>query len=123
VQREILRGILMQLANTLREGGAIDERENFSDVTCTSATGNDDGIGQTRPGNDVKILVIVGRHGLPLSTSTHAGNLHEVMLVQLRLNFYILEAKPKHLDDDLKKGGVNWKRRPWFVGNITPPTF
>jgi transposase len=65
----------------------------------------------------VKILAIVDRHGLPLSVSTHAANHHEVTVVQLRFDFYMLEAKPEHLigdraydsdglDDDLKEDGV-----------------
>lgn len=45
----------------------------------------------------VKILAIVDRHGLPLSVSTHAANHHEVTLVQLSFDFYMLEAKPEHL--------------------------
>ncbi len=32
-QREVLREILTQLANTLREEGTIDERESFIDAT------------------------------------------------------------------------------------------
>jgi transposase len=57
-------------------------------------------------------------HGLPLSVSTHAANHHEVTLVQLSFDFYMLEAKPEHLigdraydsdglDEDLMQDGVN----------------
>lgn len=38
-QREVLREVLTQLANTLREEGAIDERESFIDATFTAAKG------------------------------------------------------------------------------------
>ena len=117
-EREVLREILTQLANTLREEGEIDERESFIDATFASAKGGGDGIGKTRRGKGVKILAIVDRHGLPLSVSTHAANHHEVTLVQLSFDFYMLEAKPEHLigdraydsdglDDDLKQDGVN----------------
>jgi hypothetical protein len=117
-EREILRDVLTQLANALREEGGIDERESFIDATFASAKGGGDGIGPTRRGKGVKILAIVDRHGLPLSVSTHAANHHEVTLVQLSFNFYMLEAKPEHLigdraydsdglDDDLKQDGVN----------------
>ncbi|MCS6327791.1 MAG: transposase [Nitrospira sp.] len=55
---------------------------------------------------------------MPLSVSTHAANHHEITLVQLTFNFYMLEAKAEHLigdraydsdglDDDLKQDGVN----------------
>ena len=144
-EREVLREILTQLANTLREEGAIDERESFIDATFASAKGGGDGIGNTRRGKGVKILAIVDRHGLPLSVSTHAANHHEVTLVQLSFDFYMLEAKPEHLigdraydsdglDDDLKQDGVNLiapapvhpetqdSRRPPFAAVPTPLT-
>ena len=115
---EVLREILTQLANTLREEGEIDERESFIDATFASAKGGGAGIGNTRRGKGVKILAIVDRHGLPLSVSTHAANHHEVTLVQLSFDFYMLEAKPEHLigdraydsdglDADLQHDGVN----------------
>lgn len=114
----MLREILTQLANTLRDEGAIDAHERFIDATVASAKGGGDDIGKTRRGKGVKILAIVDRHGLPLSVSTHAANHHEVTLVQLSFDFYMLEAKPQHLmgdraydseglDDDLKQDGVN----------------
>src|SRR5690348_17863935 len=115
---EILRAVLVDLANELRDRGDIDESECFIDATFASAKGGGAGIGPTRRGKGVKIMAIVDRHGLPLSVSTHAANHHEVTLVQLSFNFYMLEAKPEHLigdraydsdglDDTLKKDGVN----------------
>jgi transposase len=52
-----------------------------------------------------------------LSVSTHAANHHEVRLVQLCFDFYMIEAKPKNLigdraydsdalDQDLRQDGV-----------------
>ena len=99
-QREVLREVLTHLANTLREQGAIDEREGFIDATFASAKGGGEGIGLTKRGKGVKILAIVDRQGLPLSVSTHAANHHEVTLVQLSFDFYMLEAKPEHLIGD-----------------------
>jgi hypothetical protein len=59
----------------------------------------------------------VDRHGLPLSVSTHAANHHEVRLVQLCFDFYMIEAKPENLigdraydsdplDAELRKDGI-----------------
>ncbi len=98
--REVLREILTQLANTLRDEGAIDERESFINATFAAAKGGGDAVGLTKRGKGVKILAIVDRHGLPLSVSTHAANYHEVTLVQLSFDFYMLEAKPEHLIGD-----------------------
>jgi transposase len=116
-EREVLRDVLTQLANMLRDEGGIDERECFIDATFASAKGGGDEIGKTRRGKGVKILAIVDRHGLPLSVSTHAANHHEVTLVQLSFDFYMIEAKPQNLigdraydsdalDQELKKDGV-----------------
>jgi transposase len=116
-EREVLREVLTQLANALREQGDIDERESFIDATFASAKGGGDEIGKTRRGKGVKILAIVDRHGLPLSVSTHAANHHEVTLVQLSFDFYMIEAKPQNLigdkaydsdalDEELRKDGV-----------------
>jgi transposase len=116
-EREVLREILTQLANALRDEGAIDERESYIDATFASAKGGGDEIGKTKRGKGVKILAIVDRHGLPLSVSTHAANHHEVTLVQLSFDFYMIEAKPQNLigdraydsdplDEELRKDGV-----------------
>jgi transposase len=115
--QEVLREVLAQLANALREQGEIDERECFIDASFASAKGGGEEIGKTKRGKGVKIMAIVDRHGLPLSVSTHAANHHEVTLVQLSFEFYMIEAKPENLigdraydsdklDEELKSDGV-----------------
>ena len=47
-----------------------------------------------------KIIAIVDRNGLPLSVSRHAANHHEVRLVQLCFDFFMIEAKPENLIGD-----------------------
>ena len=116
-ERQVLREVLTKLANALREQGEIDESESYIDATFASAKGGGDEIGKTRRGKGVKIMAIVDRHGMPLSVSTHAANHHEVTLVQLSFDFYMIEAKPQHLigdkaydsdalDKELKQDGV-----------------
>ena len=62
-------------------------------------------------------MAIVDRHGLPLSVSTPAANHHEVRLVQLCFDFYMIEAKPANLigdraydsdplDEQLRRDGI-----------------
>jgi len=99
-RQEVMRNILKDLANALREEGEIDESECFIDATFASAKGGGSQIGPTKRGKGVKILAIVDRHGLPLSVSTHAANHHEVRLVQLSFDFYMIEAKPENLVGD-----------------------
>ena len=97
---EILRLVLTDVANELRENGALDEEECFIDATFVMAKGGGSEIGPTKRGKGMKIMAIVDRHGLPLSVSTHAANHHEVRLVQLCFDFYMIEAKPENLIGD-----------------------
>lgn len=99
-RQEILRDVLAALANELRERGVIDEREAFIDATFASAKGGGREIGPTKRGKGVKIMAIVDRNGLPLAASTHAANHHEVRLVQLSFEFYMIEALPEKLIGD-----------------------
>jgi Glu-tRNA(Gln) amidotransferase subunit E-like FAD-binding protein len=84
---EVLRLILMDVANELRERGALDEEGCFIDVTFVMAKGGGAAIGATKSERGMKIMTIVDRHGLPLSVSTHPANHHEVRLVQLCFDF------------------------------------
>jgi len=99
-QSEVLREVLTELANVLRDAGAVDESECFIDASFASAKGGGEEIGPTPRGKGVKIMAIVDRHGLPLAVSTHAANHHEVTLVQLTFDFYMIEAKPENLIGD-----------------------
>src|SRR5580698_9826736 len=89
-------------------------------------------IGPTKRGKGMKIMAIVDRHGLPLSVSTHAANHHEVRLVQLCFDFYMIEAKPENLigdraydsdplDDELRRDGIEMIA-PHRCNRSKPPT-
>ena len=92
--------VLTDVASELRENGALDKEECFIDATFVMAKGGGSEIGPTKRGKGMKIMAIVDRHGLPLSVSTHAANHHEVRLVQLCFDFYMIEAKPENLIGD-----------------------
>jgi IS5 family transposase len=68
--------------------------------TFAMAKGGGADVGPTKRGKGLNIMAIVDRHGLPLSVSTHAANHHEVRLVQLCFDFYMIEAKPENLIGD-----------------------
>jgi len=129
---EVLRDVLTDLANTLRDEGGIDESECFIDAMFSSAKGGGEDIGPTRRGKGVKIMGIVDRHGLPLAVSTHAANHHEVTLVQLSFDFYMIEAKPENLigdraydsdklDEEMREQGVEMIS-PHRKNRKKPPT-
>src|ERR1700752_5204348 len=83
-----------------RQRRALDEEECFIDATFVMAKGGGADVGATKRGKGLKIMAIVDRHGLPLSVRTHAANHHEVSLVQLCFDFYMIEAKPENLIGD-----------------------
>ena len=114
---EVLRRVLTDVANDLRDKGALDEEECFIDATFAMAKGGGSEVGTTKRGKGMKIMAIVDRHGLPLSVSTHAANHHEVRLVQLCFDFYMIEAKSENLigdraydsdplDEELRNDGI-----------------
>ena len=99
-QQEVLRAVLVSLANELRAQDKLDPSECFIDAMFASAKGGGERIGKTRRGKGVKIMGIVDKNGLPLAVTTHAANHHEVTLVQLTLDFYMIEAQPNKLIGD-----------------------
>src|SRR5271157_5917900 len=118
---EVLRRVLTDVANELRDKGVLDE-----------AKGGGTEIGATKRRKGMKIMAIVDRHGLPLSVSTHAANHHEVRLVQLCFDFYMIEAKPENLigdraydsdplDEALRQDGIEMIA-PHRSNRIKPPT-
>jgi len=131
-RNEVLRDAMTDLANALRDEGALDESECFIDATFASAKGGGAEIGPTKRGKGVKIMAIVDRHGLPLAVSTHAANHHEVTLVQLSFDFYMIEAKPGNLigdraydsdklDEELRQEGIEMIS-PHRRGRVKPKT-
>ena len=132
VATRTLRRILTDVANDLRDRGVLDEEECFIDATFVMAKGGGAEIGPTKRGKGMKIMAIVDRHGLPLSVSTHAANHHEVRLVQLCFDFYMIEAKPENLigdraydsdplDDALRRDGIEMIA-PHRCNRSKPPT-
>jgi hypothetical protein len=81
---EVLRHILINVANDLRDRGTLNEEECFIDANFVLAKGGGAKIGAMRGEKTHEKHAIVDRHGLPLSIVTHAANHREVRLVQRR---------------------------------------
>jgi hypothetical protein len=73
LQRDFAWGFETDVANELRDKGALDEEECFIDATFIMAKGGGSEIGTTKRGKGMKIVAIVDHHGLPLSASTRDG--------------------------------------------------
>ena len=99
-KNEVIRNVMIDIANELRDDDVLDESECFIDAMFSSAKGGGSGVGLTKRGKGSKIMAIVDKRGLPLSVSAHAANHHEVTLVQLCFDFYMIEARPENLIGD-----------------------
>jgi transposase len=74
--------------------------ECFVDGTFSKARGGGDGIGCTKAGKGVKIMVMVDARGLPVAIDTMPANTHECKLVQRLFDFMLTEEKPPRLIGD-----------------------
>src|SRR5262245_7100168 len=62
-RNEVLRRVLTDIANELRDRGALDEEECFIDATFAMAKGGGAETGPVKRGKGLKIMAIVDRHG------------------------------------------------------------
>jgi transposase len=108
----------------MRDAGRCVERrdgyrlyECFIDGTFSKARGGGDGIGCTRVGKGVKIMVLVDARGLPVAIDTTSANPHESRLVQRLFDFMLTEETPERvigdkaydsdeLDEELAEQGI-----------------
>lgn len=124
--------VLVDLAKSLRESGEMGGSEAYVDASFARAKGGGPGVGNTKSGKGVKIMSIVDRNGLPLSVTVHEANRHETQLVQLCLDFRVVEDKPDDLvgdkaydsdplDEELREQGVEMNA-PHRKNRTRPPT-
>ena len=114
---EVIRNILCDLANQAREQAGNDFDEAYIDAMFIPARMGGEEIGYGYKGKGTKIMAIVDRKGLPAAVAAFSNEHHEVKLVQLTLDFSVVEATPERLigdtgfdsdelDKDLKEAGI-----------------
>ena len=93
--------------NIMRDAGrCIEERDGyrlyecFIDGTFAKAKGGGDGIGCTKAGKGVKIMVLVDARGLPVSVDTTSASPHESQLVQRLFDFMLTAQIPDRVIGD-----------------------
>ena len=103
-QRWVKEGIF---ENVMRDAGrCVEERDGFRlyecfiDGTFCKARGGGDGIGCTRAGKGVKIMVLVDARGLPVAVDTTSANPHESKLVQRLFDFMLTKDVPPRVIGD-----------------------
>ena len=93
--------------SVMRSAGRCVERrdgyklyECFIDGTFSKVKGGGDGIGCTKAGKGVKIMVLVDARGLPVAVDTAPANPHESTLVQQLFEFMLTNEVPERLIGD-----------------------
>jgi transposase len=74
--------------------------ECFIDAAFSPARGGGDGIGKTKAGKGVKILVAVDAKGLPVAVGTASASPHESTLAQGLFDFMLTEQTPQRVIGD-----------------------
>ena len=87
-------------------GRLVEERDGFRlyecfiDGTFAKAKGGGDGIGKTKAGKGVKIMVLVDARGLPVAIDTCSASPHESQLVQRLFDFMLTAENPERIIGD-----------------------
>ncbi len=87
-------------------GHLVEERDGFRlyecfvDGTFSKAKGGGDGIGKTKAGKGVKIMVLVDARGLPVAVDTCSASPHESQLVQRLFDFMLTSESPECIIGD-----------------------
>ncbi|MEW6197792.1 MAG: IS5 family transposase [Planctomycetota bacterium] len=103
-QRWVRQGVFERI---LREAGrVVEERDGyrlyecFIDGTFSKARGGGDGVGLTKAGKGVKIMILVDAQGLPVAIETMTASPHESKLVQRLFDFMLTSATPERVIGD-----------------------
>jgi len=103
-QKWVRHGVFETLMR--RAGRCIEERNGFKlyecfiDGTFAKARGGGDGLGYTKAGKGVKIMVLVDARGLPVAVDTMSAAPHESQLVQGLFDFLLTAQPPQRIIGD-----------------------
>jgi transposase len=100
VQDGVFEAIMREAGRFVEQRGAYKLYECFIDGTFSKARGGGDGIGCTRVGKGVKIMVLVDARGLPVAVDTMSAAPHECTLVQRLFDFMLPEQTPERIIGD-----------------------
>lgn len=100
VQDGIFERIMRDAGRIVEERGEYKLYECFIDGTFSKARGGGDGIGCTRVGKGVKIMVLVDARGLPVAVDTMSAAPHESTLVQGLFDFMLTAEVPTRIVGD-----------------------
>ena len=117
VRQGVFERLMRDAGRLVEDRGEYRLYECFIDGTFAKARGGGDGIGCTKAGKGVKIMVLVDARGLPVAVDTTSASPHESRLVQQLFDWVLTEELPQRvigdrafdsdmLDDDLAQDGI-----------------
>lgn len=96
----VFEAIMRESGRFVEARGAYKLYECYIDGTFSKARGGGDGIGCTRVGKGVKIMVLVDAGGLPVAVDTMSATPHESTLVQGLFDFMLTQQTPERIVGD-----------------------
>ncbi len=100
VEAGVFERIMRDAGKLVEERGGYRLYECFIDATFSKAKGGGDGIGNTKVGKGVKIMVLVDARGLPVAVDTAPATRHESQLVQQMVDFMLPAETPERIIGD-----------------------
>jgi transposase len=100
VMSGVFEQILREAGRCVEERGGYRLYECFIDATFSRAKGGGEGIGCTKVGKGVKIMVLVDAEGLPVAVDNAPANHHECRLVQQLFDFMLPAEPPERVVGD-----------------------
>jgi transposase len=100
VEDRVFEKIMREAGRCVEEGDGYKVYECFIDGTFAKARGGGDGIGCTKAGKGVKIMVLVDARGLPMAVETASASPHESRLVQQLFDFMLPYEQPERIIGD-----------------------
>jgi transposase len=100
VEQGVFESLMREAGRCIEERGGYRLYECYVDGTFSKARGGGDGIGCTKAGKGVKIMIMVDARGLPVAVSTCSASPHESRLVQELFDFMLTSKPPERLIGD-----------------------
>ncbi len=100
VEDGVFEAIMREAGRCVEERDGFKLYECFIDGTFSKAKSGGDGVGCTKAGKGVKIMVLVDARGLPVAVDTRPANPHESRLVQQMFDFMLSTELPQRIIGD-----------------------
>lgn len=100
VKAGVFESLMREAGRLVEERGGYRLYECFIDATFSKAKSGGDGVGLTKAGKGVKIMVLVDARGLPVAVDTSSATPHESKLVQGLFDFMLTSVTPDRVVGD-----------------------